>query len=90
MPIKKKEIDALLAQPHIAVLAVTARDSAPLAVPTWYEYEAEKVSFHTDTSAFNYKCLQHDPRITFVVDTKKDALQKRDPEGHGDHRNQTE
>ena len=31
---KKKEIDALLAQPHIAVLAVTAPDGAPHAVPT--------------------------------------------------------
>jgi PPOX class probable F420-dependent enzyme len=71
MPMKKKEIDALLVQPHIAVLAVTAPDGAPHAVPTWYEYKAGKVTFHTDTSAFKYKCLQHDPRITLVVDTKK-------------------
>ena len=71
MPMKKKDIDALLAQPHIAVLAVTAPDGAPHAVPTWYEYKAGKVTFHTDTSAFKYKCLQHDSRITLVVDTKK-------------------
>ncbi len=71
MPMKKKDIDALLAQPHIAVVAVTAPDGAPHAVPTWYEYKGGKVTFHTDQSAFKYKCLMHDPRVTFVVDTKK-------------------
>ena len=71
MPMKKKEIDALLVQPHIAVVACTAPDGAPHAVPTWYEYQGGKVVFHTDTSAFKYKCLQHEPRIAFVVDTKK-------------------
>jgi uncharacterized protein len=50
---------------------VTAPDGAPHAVPTWYEYRGGKVVFHTDATAFKYKCLQHDPRITFVVDTKK-------------------
>ena len=71
MPMKKKEIDALLVQPHIAVVACTAPDGAPHAVPTWYEYQAGKVTFHTDTSAFKYKCLQHEPRIALVVDTKR-------------------
>jgi len=40
-------------------------------VPTWYEYKAGKITFQTEPSAFKCKCLQHDPRITFVVDTKK-------------------
>jgi PPOX class probable F420-dependent enzyme len=71
MPMKKKEIDQLLAQPNIAVVAVTAADGAPHAVPTWYEYKGGKVAFHTDTTAFKYKCLRHDARIAFVVDTKK-------------------
>jgi PPOX class probable F420-dependent enzyme len=71
MPMKKKEVDQLLAQPHIAVVAVTAPDGAPHAVPTWYEYKGGKVVFHTDIGAFKYKCLAHDPRIALVVDTKK-------------------
>lgn len=71
MPMKKKEIDQLLAQPHIAVVAVTAPSGAPHAVPTWYEYKGGKVTFHTDTTAFKYKCLQYDPRIALVIDTKK-------------------
>jgi nitroimidazol reductase NimA-like FMN-containing flavoprotein (pyridoxamine 5'-phosphate oxidase superfamily) len=53
------------------VVAVPAPDGAPHAVPTWYEYKGGKVTFHTDQTAFKYKCLEHDPRITFVVDTKK-------------------
>ena len=71
MAMKKREIDELLSQPHIAVVAVTAPDGAPHAVPTWYEYKGGKVTFHTDLTAFKYKCLEHDPRITLVVDTKK-------------------
>ena len=71
MPMKKKDIAQLLAQPHIAVVAVTAPDGAPHAVPTWYEYKGGKVTFLTEPTAFKYKCLAHDPRVTFVVDTKK-------------------
>lgn len=71
MPMKKKAIDALLSQPHVAVVAVTTPDGAPHAVPTWYEYKGGKIAFHTEPTAFKYKCLQHDPRITFVVDTKQ-------------------
>jgi nitroimidazol reductase NimA-like FMN-containing flavoprotein (pyridoxamine 5'-phosphate oxidase superfamily) len=35
---KKREVAEFLAEPHIAVVAVTAPDGAPHAVPTWYEY----------------------------------------------------
>ena len=71
MAMKKKDIDRLLAQPHIAVVAVTAPDGSPHAVPTWYEYKGGKVTFHTETTAFKFKCLEHDPRIALVVDTKQ-------------------
>ena len=71
MAMKKKDIDQLLAQPHIAVVAVTAPDGSPHAVPTWYEYKGGKVTFHTETTAFKFKCLEHDPRIALVVDTKQ-------------------
>jgi PPOX class probable F420-dependent enzyme len=71
MPMSKREIDKLLAEPNIAVVAVTAPDGAPHAVPTWYEYKKGTVIFHTDESAYKFKCLQHDPRVTLVVDTRK-------------------
>jgi PPOX class probable F420-dependent enzyme len=71
MPMSKREIDKLLSEPNIAVVAVTAPDGAPHAVPTWYEYKRGVVVFHTDQSAYKYKCLERDPRVTFVVDTRK-------------------
>lgn len=71
MPMTKREIENLLKEPHVAVVAVTAPDGAPHAVPTWYEYRGGEVVFHTEASAFKYKCLVRDPRATLVVDTKK-------------------
>ncbi|MGO9452618.1 MAG: pyridoxamine 5'-phosphate oxidase family protein [Candidatus Binataceae bacterium] len=71
MPMRKSAIEKLLREPHIAVVAVTAPNGAPHAVPTWYEYRAGEVVFHTGPEAFKYKCLSHDPRVTLVVDTKK-------------------
>jgi len=71
MPMTKRAIVQLLAQPNIAVVAVTALDGAPHAVPTWYEYRRGEVSFITDASAFKYKCLVHDPRVTLCVDVRK-------------------
>jgi len=38
MPMKKKDIEKLLKKPIVAVVAVTAPDGAPHAVPTWFEY----------------------------------------------------
>ena len=70
MPMTKDKIDELLAQPNVAVLAVTAPDGAPHAVPTWYEYDQAEVVFHTARTAFKYRCLKRDPRLTFCVDTK--------------------
>ncbi len=71
MPMTKREIDKLLSEPNIAVIAVTAPDGAPHAVPTWYEYKRGEVVFHTDRSAYKFKCLEHDPRVTLVVDTRR-------------------
>jgi len=71
MPMKKSAIEKLLREPHIGVVAVTAPNGAPHAVPTWYEYRGGEVVFHTGPEAFKYKCLVHDPRVTLVVDTKK-------------------
>jgi len=71
MPMKKKDIEKLLKKPIVAVVAVTAPDGSPHAVPTWYEYADGQVVLHTEATAFKYKCLVRDPRIALVVDTKK-------------------
>src|SRR5215468_3322638 len=71
MPMKKSAIEKLLREPNVAVVAVTAPNGAPHAVPTWYEYRAGEVVFHTGPEAFKFKCLSNDPRVTLVVDTRR-------------------
>jgi len=66
----KEAIDELLRGANVAVVAVTGPDGAPHAVPTWYEYRNGEIVFATDQTAFKYKCLAKDSRVTFVVDTK--------------------
>ena len=58
------------------MLAVTAPNGAPHAVPTWYEYQDGTIVFHSDPRAYKYKCLQHDPLVTLVVDTKQPPFYK--------------
>lgn len=67
----KREIAQFLAQPNIAVVAVTAPDGAPHAVPTWYEYRRGEIVLLTDAAAFKCKCLRRDPRVTLCVDSRK-------------------
>ena len=71
MPMTKREIDRLLTEPNVAVVAVTAPDGAPHAVPIWYEYRKGEVTFLTGPSSFKCKCLMRDPRVTLCVDTRK-------------------
>ncbi len=70
MPMKKKDIEKLLKKPIVAVVAVTAPDGAPHAVPTWFEYADGQIVFHTGAESFKYKLQVRDPRVTQVVDTK--------------------
>src|ERR1700751_4124773 len=71
MPMTKRAIAEFLAEPNVAVVAVTAPDGSPHAVPTWFEYRRGEAFFVTESTAFKYKCLQHDPRVTLCIDTRK-------------------
>ena len=71
MPMSKREIDALLKLPNVAVMAVTAPDGSPHAVPVWYEWRGGAATLFMFQNSFKFKCLQHDPRITLVIDTRK-------------------
>lgn len=71
MPMTKREIDALLKQPNVAIMAVTTPDGSPHAVPVWYEWKGEAATIFMFRESFKLKCLQRDPRIALVVDTKK-------------------
>lgn len=71
MPMTRREIAQFLSEPNVAVVAVTAPDGSPHAVPTWFEYRRGEAFFVTEASAFKFKCLQHDPRVTLCVDARK-------------------
>src|SRR5215831_20813365 len=71
MPMTKREIAQFLTEPNVAVVAVTAPDGSPHAVPTWFEYRRGEAFLVTEASAFKYKCLERDPRITLCIDARK-------------------
>lgn len=71
MPMTKREIDALLKQPNVAVMAVTAPDGSPHAVPVWYEWKGGAAILFMFRDSFKFKCVSRDPRMTLVVDTRK-------------------
>ena len=71
MPMTKKEIDAFLKLPNIAVMAVMAPDGGPHAVPVWYEWKGGAATLFMSRDSYKLKCLQHDPRMTLVIDAKK-------------------
>lgn len=71
MPMTKRDIDALLKLPNIAVMAVMSLDGGPHAVPVWYEWKGGAATLFMDRASYKFKCLQNDPRITLVIDTKK-------------------
>ena len=71
MPMTKREIAQFLTEPNVAVVAVTAPDGSPHAVPTWFEYRRGEAFFVTEATAFKFKCLQQDSRVTLCIDTRK-------------------
>lgn len=71
MAMRKREIEALLKLPNIAVMGVIAPDGSPHSVPVWYEWRNGAATLFMYPSSFKCRCLQHDPRITLVVDTRK-------------------
>ena len=70
MPLSKDEIDELLRQPNIAIVATVGADGQPHAVPTWYEYGDGEVVFHTGLRSRKYRNLRHNDRVSICVDTK--------------------
>jgi len=71
MPMSKREIDAFLKEPHVAMMAVVAPDGGPHAVPVWYEWRGGAATVFMYRESFKFKCLQNDPRMTLAIDTRK-------------------
>jgi PPOX class probable F420-dependent enzyme len=71
MPMTRREIDALLNRPNVAIMAVTAPDGSPHSVPVWYEWKGGAATVFMFRESSKLKCLERDPRMALVIDTKK-------------------
>ncbi|MCL4240196.1 MAG: PPOX class F420-dependent oxidoreductase [Dehalococcoidia bacterium] len=70
MPLTPQELDAFLAEPHIAVVATSGPTGKPHAMPVWYAWRDGKVLFHTGTDSKKMRNLRTNPRVSVVVDSK--------------------
>ncbi|RKQ87702.1 PPOX class probable F420-dependent enzyme [Solirubrobacter pauli] len=62
-----EELQALLSQPHPAVMASLKPDGSPLTVATWYLFEDGRVLVNLDDSRARLKHLKADPRVSLTV-----------------------
>lgn len=62
-----EELQALLSQPHPAVMASLKPDGSPLTVATWYLFEEGRVLVNLDDSRARLKHLKADPRVSLTV-----------------------
>jgi PPOX class probable F420-dependent enzyme len=62
-----EELEALLREPHAAVMATLKRDGSPVTVATWYLYEDGRVLVNLDDSRKRLQHLRNDPRVSLTV-----------------------
>jgi nitroimidazol reductase NimA-like FMN-containing flavoprotein (pyridoxamine 5'-phosphate oxidase superfamily) len=75
MELSPEEAQAMLAEPHVAVVAVESRGGPPLAVPVWYAYEpGGNLWLVTGTDSRKLRLLRRAGRCTLVVDTIEPRL----------------
>jgi PPOX class probable F420-dependent enzyme len=61
------DIDEFLRGPNPAVVATVRPDGAPHSVPTWYDWDGERVLLNMDASRLRLRFLRHDPRVALTV-----------------------
>lgn len=70
MPLSQSELDSFLSEPNIAVVATTAMNGTPHAMPIWYLWRDGKVLFHTGPESKKMRNLRKNDRVSLVIDTK--------------------
>jgi len=70
MPLSKKEIEAFLKGPNIAVVATVTPDGSPHAVPTWYEYDEGDIVLHMGPNSRRYGNMKRNDRVTVCIDAR--------------------
>jgi nitroimidazol reductase NimA-like FMN-containing flavoprotein (pyridoxamine 5'-phosphate oxidase superfamily) len=83
MALSREEREKFLAEPHIAALAVDAREGrAPLTVPIWYQYEpGGDVWIMTGLDSRKNRLIQAAGRFTLMVDRLEPTIRYVSVEG---------
>jgi PPOX class probable F420-dependent enzyme len=68
------EIDALLREPHLAVIATLREDGMPHTVATWYDWEDGRALLNMAASRQRLAHLRRDPRASLTVLTDGDNV----------------
>jgi PPOX class probable F420-dependent enzyme len=61
------ELQALLREPHPAVMATLKPDGSPVTVATWYLWEDGRVLVNLDDGRKRLEHLRRDPRVSLTV-----------------------
>jgi PPOX class probable F420-dependent enzyme len=65
----KRQIDKFLAGPNIARVATVKKNGAPFVVPVWYEWDGKDCYIVGRESSSWIKNIEHEPRVTVLIDT---------------------
>jgi PPOX class probable F420-dependent enzyme len=61
------EVDDFLRRPNPAVVATLRGDGSPHTVPTWYDWDGDRVLLNMDESRLRLRFIRRDPRIALTV-----------------------
>jgi PPOX class probable F420-dependent enzyme len=61
------ELEALLKEPHPAVIATLKPDGSPVTVATWYLWDNGRVLVNMDDTRKRLEYLRKDPRVSLTV-----------------------
>ncbi len=59
--------DAFLSETRLGILTTMTRDSTPISVPVWYEWDGERAQVFSDASSAKVRRLRHDSRASLLV-----------------------
>ena len=64
-----QEIEAFLAEPHIAHISVVHRDGSPHVSPVWYHYDRANLLVVAEPTALKVRCIKREPRVSVSIAT---------------------
>jgi PPOX class probable F420-dependent enzyme len=61
------EVNALLAELHVAVITTLNRDGSPQSTPVWYMPEIDAIWVIADQDSLKVRNLKRDPRVSIMI-----------------------